>query len=95
MFCEAAGAGTPRDEDEVRDEDDFTSKAKFSDLFGEAAATEIISLKPTRSPPGLVSDAAAETAPDSQEAADDAEAQPQSKAERRAVETLSVTGNRP
>ena len=42
----------------------------------------------------LPTDGAAETAPESQEAADDAEAQPQSKAERRAVETLSQTGQR-
>jgi hypothetical protein len=42
----------------------------------------------------LPTDAAAETAPDSQEAADDAEAQPQRKAERRAVETLSRTAKR-
>ena len=43
----------------------------------------------------LPTDGAAETAPESQEAADDAEAQPQSKAERRAAETLSQTAKRP
>ena len=43
----------------------------------------------------LPTDGAAETAPESQEAADDAEAQPQSKAERRAVDTLSQTAKRP
>ena len=43
----------------------------------------------------LPTDGAAETAPEFQEAADDAEAQPQSKAERRAVETLSQTAKRP
>ena len=43
----------------------------------------------------MPTDAAAETAPESQEAVDDAEAPPQSKAERRAVETLSQTAKRP
>ena len=43
----------------------------------------------------LPTDGAAETAPESQEAAEDAEAQPQSKAERRAVDTLSQTAKRP
>ena len=38
----------------------------------------------------LPTDAAAETAPDSQEAADDAETQPQGKPERRVVETLTA-----
>ena len=42
----------------------------------------------------LATDGAAEPAPESQEAADDAEVQPQSKAERRAVETLRQAGQR-
>ena len=44
---------------------------------------------------GLPTDGAAETAADSQEAADDADTRPQSKPRRRAVETLSETARRP
>ena len=43
----------------------------------------------------LPSGEAAETVPSSQEAADDAEHQPQVKAERRAVEKLNENGRRP
>ena len=46
-------------------------------------------------PRGLPTDGAAETAADSQEAADDAEAHPLSKPQRRAVETLSAMARRP
>ena len=44
---------------------------------------------------GPPTDGSAETAPEFQESAADVEAQPQSKAQRRAVETLSQKARRP